>query len=194
MQFEQENAERTERTQEKTDSFSLTLFGDLQEHNDIAGRIVALAVYMQPDLCIILGDLVGRGRDLDQWEECSKLLEPLQRSCEVVALPGNHDYESRAGVATILAPASVRPECQTICRSGAADAGSFYSIPCSTTVTRSNAEFSGELPPGCLVEGGVGAGKGVGRTRICVRPSSRIHVDRDLPLHFSDDQSGRLRR
>ena len=80
------------------DSFSVILFGDTQEHNDIARRIIALAVDLQPDLCIILGDLVGTGRDLDQWEECSKLLEPLQRSCEVVALPGNHDYES-AGIA-----------------------------------------------------------------------------------------------
>ena len=94
------------------DSFSVVIFGDMQRHNEIARRIIRLAVDMRPDLCIILGDLVGAGRDLDQWETCSNLLRPLQRSCEVVALPGNHDYES-AGVARNFCARFRRPDAPT---------------------------------------------------------------------------------
>lgn len=76
----------------------MVIFGDMQEQNDIARRIIALAASMQPDLCIILGDLVSTGSNAEQWEECVHMLEPLQQCCEVAVLPGNHDYES-AGVA-----------------------------------------------------------------------------------------------
>ena len=79
-------------------SFSVVIFGDMQEQNDIARRIIARAADMQPDLCIILGDLVGTGSDPAQWEECINMQEPLQQRCEVAVIPGNHDYES-AGVA-----------------------------------------------------------------------------------------------
>lgn len=79
-------------------SFSVVIFGDLQERNDIARRMIALAADMQPDFCIILGDLVSTASDLGQWEECASILQPLEQSCEVAVLPGNHDYES-AGVA-----------------------------------------------------------------------------------------------
>ena len=74
--------------------FSLIVFGDPQNHNDVARRIVRLAADMRPDLCIILGDLVNNAADPDQWRGCVELLEPLARVCEIQTIPGNHDYEA----------------------------------------------------------------------------------------------------
>ena len=79
-------------------SLSVVLFGDMQEQNDIARRVIQVAAAIQPDLCIVLGDLVGSGADPAQWARCDELLAPLDSRCELVAIPGNHDYE-RAGVA-----------------------------------------------------------------------------------------------
>ena len=80
------------------DSFSFVVFGDIQNHNDVTRRILELAASLRPDLCVVLGDLVNDGTDLALWEECVALLEPLAAVCEVVAVPGNHDYEG-AGIA-----------------------------------------------------------------------------------------------
>ena len=74
-------------------SFSTVIFGDMQEQNAITRRIVGLAADLKPDLTIILGDLVSQGRDPQQWASCMALLEPLRQVSEIVALPGNHDYE-----------------------------------------------------------------------------------------------------
>ena len=79
-------------------SFSFIVFGDMQNQNNVTRDIIALAASMHPDLCIVLGDLVNDGTDLALWEKCISLLEPLVTVSEVVALPGNHDYE-RPGVA-----------------------------------------------------------------------------------------------
>ena len=82
----------------RMNSFSFVVFGDMQNHNNVTRHMIALAASMQPDLCVVLGDLVNDGTDLALWEKCINLLEPLSTVSEVVVLPGNHDYE-RQGVA-----------------------------------------------------------------------------------------------
>ena len=79
--------------EKEMDSFSVVVFGDMQNQNDITRRIIRLAAGMRPDLCIVLGDLVGAGTETALWEEGARLLEPLRAVGEVAAVPGNHDYE-----------------------------------------------------------------------------------------------------
>jgi len=90
------------------DSLSVVVFGDMQEQNEIAQRVIQVAAEIQPDLCIILGDLVGTGTDQAQWDRCNEMLAPLTSQCELVAIPGNHDYEA-PGVANNFA-AHFRPQ------------------------------------------------------------------------------------
>ena len=80
--------------------FSFVVFGDIQNHNSVAKHMIELAASQRPDLCVVVGDLVNDGTDLALWEECTSLLEPLGTVCEVVAIPGNHDYEAPGVAAT----------------------------------------------------------------------------------------------
>ena len=83
-------------------SLSVVLFGDMQQQNEITQNIIQVARSLQPDLCIVLGDLVNNATDLAQWERCNKLLAPLLAQCELHAIPGNHDYE-QPGIANHFA-------------------------------------------------------------------------------------------
>ena len=75
--------------------FSFAVFGDIQNHNDVTARVVELVRAAGPDLCVVLGDLVNDGSNLQLWEECRSLLKPLAEVCELAAIPGNHDYDGR---------------------------------------------------------------------------------------------------
>ena len=73
--------------------FSFAVFGDIQMHNEVTARVVERVCAERPDLCIVLGDLVNDADGEDSWEECRRTLAPLMQTCEVVAIPGNHDYD-----------------------------------------------------------------------------------------------------
>ena len=72
---------------------SFAVFGDIQMHNEITRRVIEQVLTARPDLCIVLGDLVNNGSNLEFWEQCRNTLRPLAEACEVVVIPGNHDYD-----------------------------------------------------------------------------------------------------
>ena len=77
--------------------FSFAVFGDMQMHNEITSRVVELVRDARPDLCIVLGDLVNDGSNMEFWQKCRNTLRPLEEVCEVAAIPGNHDYAKSGG-------------------------------------------------------------------------------------------------
>lgn len=69
---------------------------------ELAQRAVAAALDADPDVVVLVGDLIARWRALTPWM-LGAVLEPLlMMDGAVIAVPGNHEYHG--GTADLLAP------------------------------------------------------------------------------------------
>lgn len=74
--------------------FRFAVYGDTRTQDDIHKEIVKKIVSQKPELALHTGDLVGDGKEINQWERFFQISQPLLLSLPLYPVLGNHEGNS----------------------------------------------------------------------------------------------------
>jgi hypothetical protein len=66
-------------------------YGDTRSGHDVHARLVAQIAREDPDLLVVVGDLVDRGGEESEWQRFFQVAGPLLHSVPIAPALGNHD-------------------------------------------------------------------------------------------------------
>ncbi len=79
---------------DKIEPFKFVVLGDTRSRHDIHKKIVSRIIEKDPLFVINTGDMVGNGRDINDWEHFFKINKELMRNIPYYPVLGNHEKDS----------------------------------------------------------------------------------------------------
>jgi len=79
---------------DKITPFKFCVFGDTRSRHKIHTRIVNRIINEKPLFVINTGDMIGNGRDINDWEPFFKINKELMRNIPYYPVLGNHEKDS----------------------------------------------------------------------------------------------------
>ncbi len=78
----------------KITPFKFAVLGDTRSRHEIHSKIVNMIIEQDPLFVINTGDMVGNGRDINDWEAFFKINNKLMRNTQYYPVLGNHEKDS----------------------------------------------------------------------------------------------------
>jgi len=79
---------------DKIQPFKFAVLGDTRSRHDIHAKIVNMIIKQDPLFVVNTGDMIGNGKDIEDWEAFFKINKELMRHTPYYPVLGNHEKDS----------------------------------------------------------------------------------------------------